>query len=184
MRFESDKGGKVLRGLRLTEAVREIVRRPLGSLIAEPPEKSMLILKDIIKKDKPIKLFAVGDFVTSNMSDNGITANLFVIDNKIMRNPVGKTLTKGRSTIAARNPAGMISSEALEAVKRAVGDSSITSVIIDGEEDLLTLPVIKFAPLGAIVVYGQPGSGLVIVRVTETKKKRIRQLIDRMEVMN
>ena len=172
-----------MEGLRLTEEVREKVRKPLGSLITEPPERSMLILKDIIEREKPPKLLAVGDFVTSNMIKNRITVNLFIIDNKIMRKPVEKTATEDRTTITAHNPAGMITSEALKAVKKAVEDPTITHIIIDGEEDLLTLPVINFAPQGAIVVYGQPNIGLVIVRVTSKKKKEIKDLLDRMETM-
>lgn len=172
-----------MKGLRLTDEVREKVRNPLGSLITGSPEKSMLTLKDIIEREKPTKLFAVGDFVTSNIIENGITANLFVIDNKIMRKPVENTSIKGRATIVACNPAGMITSEAFEAVKRAVEDPAITCIVIDGEEDLLTLSVIKFAPFGAIVVYGQPEAGLVIVRVTKKKRREIEHLIDSMEVM-
>lgn len=171
-------------GLRLTEEVREKVRNPLGILITEPPEKSMLVLKDIIEREKPTKLFAIGDFVTSNMIKNGITANLFVIDNKITRKPIEKASTQGRVTVAACNPAGMITLEALGAVKKAVEDPTITYIIINGEEDLLTLPVIKFAPQGAIVVYGQPNMGLVIVRVNSKKKKEIEHLLDRMETMH
>ena len=48
--------------------------------------------------------------------------------------------------------------------------SDATAIIVEGEEDLLTLPVIKFAPLGALVVYGQPYVGMVLVMVTERTK--------------
>jgi uncharacterized protein (UPF0218 family) len=170
-----------LKGLRLTEEVREKVIKPLGSLVTGSPKKTMSALKDVVDREKPTKLFAVGDIVTSNLIQSGINTDLFVIDNKTMRKPIDNTSTKGRATIAAYNPAGTITSGALEAVKRAVENPAITGIIIDGEEDLLTLPIIKFAPTGAIVVYGQPGVGIVIVRITEKKKKEIEQLLDRME---
>ena len=170
-----------MNNLRLTEAIRERVRKPLGKLVTGSPENAMLILKDIISRENPIKLFAVGDFVTSNMIRYGINADIFVIDNKIMRKPIENTSIKGRKIINACNPPGMITSEAWDVVKRGVEDSVNISIIIDGEEDLLTLPIIKLAPIGTVVVYGQPNMGLVIVRVTNKKKEEIEYLIDRME---
>jgi len=43
-------------------------------------------------------------------------------------------------------------------------------VYVEGEEDLLTLPVIVLAPESTAVIYGQPMEGLVIVEVTSHKK--------------
>ncbi|HOP09469.1 MAG TPA: DUF359 domain-containing protein, partial [Candidatus Methanofastidiosa archaeon] len=54
-------------------------------------------------------------------------------------------------------------------------------IFIDGEEDLATLPAIFFAPEGAIVVYGQPDEGIVIVNVTDEKKKEVYSILSRME---
>jgi len=172
-----------LRGFRLTEKVRTRVKHPLGSLIVGSSEKTMKTLKEIVEREKPTKLFAVGDSVTSSMMEHGINADLYIIDNKIMRKPIEAISIKGIRAIEARNPPGMITIEAWEAAKQGMGDSSITCIVIDGEEDLLTLPIIKFAPEGAIVVYGQPHVGIVLVRVTERKRKEIESLIEEMEVM-
>lgn len=173
-----------MKRLLLTEEVREIVKKPLGSLIAKPSEESMAALKDIIKKEKPVKVYAVGDFVTSNMIEHNIKTDLVVIDNKIMRKQVENTSITGLRTIKSHNPAGTITSEAWEAIEKSVKDPSIACIKIEGEEDLLTLPVIKFAPIGAIVVYGQPKEGLVIVRVTEKKRKEVDDIISKMEESN
>lgn len=174
----------VLKKLRLTEEVRGKVKVPLGRLITGSPDKAMLTLKNIIEREKPIKVFAVGDFVSLNMIEHGITANLLIIDNKIMRQPTKNTSIKGRTSISSYNPPGMITPEAWEAVKKCIEDPTITTLVIDGEEDLLTLPVIKMAPIGALVVYGQPNMGLVIVRVTEKKRKEIEHLINKMEILD
>ncbi len=52
--------------------------------------------------------------------------------------------------------------------------------MVDGEEDLATLPAILYAPLGSAVVYGQPNEGSVLVMVTPEKKKQIENLMKQM----
>jgi hypothetical protein len=44
---------------------------------------------------------------------------------------------------------------------------------IEGEEDLLALPAIMLAPLGAVVVYGLRNKGAVVVKVSEKLKENI-----------
>ncbi|HMK82220.1 MAG TPA: DUF359 domain-containing protein, partial [Candidatus Bathyarchaeia archaeon] len=53
--------------------------------------------------------------------------------------------------------------------------------IVDGEEDLLVLVVIAVAPVGSLVVYGQPNEGIVLVNVTLAKKKEVVDLLGRMD---
>lgn len=172
-----------MRGLRLTEKIRTLVKAPLGSLVTGTLEETMATLKDILEKEKPKKLFVVGDFVTLSILKYCIRADLYIIDNKIMRKPIKTRTIDGTNAINARNLPGMISAEAWDAVKKGIENPSVSYIFIDGEEDLLTLPVIKFAPEGAIVVYGQPHMGIVVVRVTEKKREEIEALINGMEII-
>ena len=50
-------------------------------------------------------------------------------------------------------------------------------VLIEGEEDLLTIPAVMEAPLGAVVFYGQPLEGVVAVRVDEESKAGARAIL-------
>ncbi len=50
-----------------------------------------------------------------------------------------------------------------------------------GEEDLLVLPVCIHAPENAVVLYGQPNRGLVIVRITPEIRNKVETLLDLME---
>ncbi|MBI4226331.1 DUF359 domain-containing protein [Candidatus Roizmanbacteria bacterium] len=50
-------------------------------------------------------------------------------------------------------------------------------IVVKGEEDILALPAILFAPLHSVVLYGQIDMGVVMVEVTEQKKKEIQKLI-------
>jgi len=59
------------------------------------------------------------------------------------------------------------------------GDERI-KIVVDGEEDLATLPAILYAPLGSAVVYGQPNEGSVLVEVTPEKKKHVMDLMNKM----
>jgi uncharacterized protein (UPF0218 family) len=65
---------------------------------------------------------------------------------------------------------GYISREAINVVKSWSIKQKQTVIIISGEDDLLVLPVILFAPEGAYVFYGQPNEGLVKVIVNEELK--------------
>ncbi|MCJ7713870.1 GTP-dependent dephospho-CoA kinase family protein, partial [Candidatus Bathyarchaeota archaeon] len=62
----------------------------------------------------------------------------------------------------------------LESNKRA-------QIVIDGEEDLLTLIVILHAPKNAFVIYGQPNEGIVLIKVTEKRKEEVRSILKDMK---
>lgn len=170
-----------MRSLLLTDKTRIKLKSPLGNLLIGSSEETMQALNEILKKEKPKKLFAIGDFTTHNLRKYGIEANLYIIDNKTMRKNIEIAQLDGIKVIKLRNPPGMITAEAWDAVKKGVENPSITHIVVDGEEDLLTLPVIRFAPLRALVMYGQPYKGVVLVWVTERKKKEIEALIEEME---
>jgi uncharacterized protein (UPF0218 family) len=55
-------------------------------------------------------------------------------------------------------------------------------MVVEGEEDLMVLPVIAAAPIGSIVYYGSPpisgNEGLVEVIITKETKKIVKDLIN------
>ncbi len=73
----------------------------------------------------------------------------------------------------AANPAGVITSEAIRAIELAFASEKPSRVLIEGEEDLLALPAVDSAPLGSSLYYGQPGVGVVLVRVDERAKASV-----------
>ena len=54
-------------------------------------------------------------------------------------------------------------------------------ISVNGEEDLLVIPVCVYAPENAIVMYGQPNEGLVIVKITPEIRNKTQKLLDSME---
>lgn len=57
-------------------------------------------------------------------------------------------------------------------------------LIVDGEDDLLVLPVLVAAPVGSVVYYGQPNEGLVRVIVDAGVKQEATNLLQKFEVHN
>jgi uncharacterized protein (UPF0218 family) len=48
-----------------------------------------------------------------------------------------------------------------------------SEIIVDGEEDLLALIAISYAPDNSYIVYGQPLEGMVVVKATSDMKAEI-----------
>ena len=59
------------------------------------------------------------------------------------------------------------------------------AVRIDGEEDLLIIPVIISLPIGSIVIYGQPPvateEGIVVVTTSLSLKNRVSELLEKFD---
>lgn len=150
-------------------------------MIEGPLEKTMKRLKELIKKEKPSTVISVGDVVSRNMSEYGISLNVLIVDNKVMRKPIQPITVDTDQTFYAKNPAGTITDEAWTAIRRAIEQKGKTKVMIDGEEDLLTVVAVLSAPEDSLVVYGQPHVGIVVVKVTEETREKMRRIVDAME---
>jgi uncharacterized protein (UPF0218 family) len=157
------------------------LKKPQGLLIEGPLEKTMKRLKELIEKEKPSKVIPVGDVVSRNMTEQGISLNVLIVDNKVMRKPIQPITVDADQTLYAKNPPGAITDEAWAAIRSAIEQTGKTRVMIDGEEDLLTLVAVLFAPEDALVVYGQPHRGIVVVKVTEETREKMRRIVDAME---
>jgi len=165
----------------LPEKLRKKLKKPLGTLIAGNFEETIKRFREILAKEKPARLIAVGDAVSESLMKNGVFPDVFIIDNKVMRKEITPLKFGAERTLYAKNPAGTISKEAWEKIKNALNSDLQTKIIIDGEEDLLALPAVLFAPENSFVVYGQPREGMVVIKVTEEKRKEIESIIDEMK---
>ena len=150
-------------------------------MIAGPFEKTMKRLKELIQKEKPSMIISVGDIVSRSMIEYGVSMNVLVVDNKVMRKPIQPITVDADQTLYANNPPGAITDEAWAAIRSAVEQEGRTKVIVDGEEDLLALVAVLSAPENALVVYGQPHVGIVVVKVTEETREKMRRIVDAME---
>jgi len=171
-----------LRGFRPDDRVRGILKRPLGTLLRGSGGSKYVEIAKSIEGEKGRFLISVGDAVSRDLVEGGIDVNVRVVDGKIMRKYADVAHRAHGRTFMAKNPPGMITLSAWGAIKDAISSGG-GLVIIDGEEDLLALPAIIEAPEGALVIYGQPGEGVVVVEVNESSKERAKSLIGMMELV-
>jgi len=138
-------------------------------------------LKELVEKEKPSKIISVGDIVSENMAKHGISPQVMIVDNRVMREPITPIFLKADQTLHLKNPPGTLTSQAWSVMQEALKQVQRTKVVVDGEEDLLTLVAVLCAPENSLVVYGQPHEGIVVVRVTEQKSGMIRRIVEAME---
>lgn len=164
----------------LTPKLRETLSRPLGVLVVGNEDECNQILKEVIANEHPTKVILVGDSISGNATQNEIRADLMIIDNLEKRARAKTYAFKPKKKIRTKNPAGTIEAEACETIQRAIlGEGDLIEV--EGEEDLLAIVAVKSAPLGSLVVYGQPYEGIVLVRVSEAKKAEAQAILDQMK---
>ncbi|RLE83234.1 MAG: DUF359 domain-containing protein [Thermoprotei archaeon] len=164
--------------LKLTEELRVALRKPLGLLIRGHPSETIVCLKQKLSKWCVWLLITVGDFVTYNIITAGLEPKVCIIDRRTLRekDTRAELLLSSYKILKVRNPRSTITIDAYLAVRKALREVKSCEkyvILVEGEEDLLTLPAIVEAPLGAAVVYGQPREGLVVVYVTKEKKREI-----------
>lgn len=165
----------------LPSKLRRELKSPLGKLIKGSPKETMKKLEELIIKERPAMVISVGDVVSENMAKHGISTHLAIVDNRVMRKPRKPVVLKVNQTIHVKNSPGTITDEAWLAVKEALKQKQLVKIVVDGEEDLLTLVALLHAPLNALVVYGQPYEGIVAVKVTQRKRQKARRIIEAMQ---
>lgn len=157
------------------------LKKPWGTLIRGSFTETTNKLKEILREEKPPKLVSVGDRVSKNLIENEVFPNLLIIDNKVMRTALKLVFLPSDKEVHVKNPQGTITEEALKAVHEAFKADCRVKIVVDGEEDLLTLAAVLYAPENSVVVYGQPYEGIVVVRVTKEKKAEAAEILKAME---
>jgi hypothetical protein len=166
----------------ITPELRIKLKDPFGTLIQGTFDETMGKMKELIEQEKPPKLISVGDVVSLNLHKHNINPQLTIIDNKSLRCQAMPETARVEKTVEVINPQGTITKEAALAIKEAIERSEHTHIVVDGEEDLLTLIVVLFAPKNSVVVYGQPHRGIVVVKVTPQKKAQVKKFLKAMEI--
>ena len=157
------------------------LKTPLGKLLSGTPAETVPQLKTMIQNSKPPKIATVGDVVSRETLTAGIRVNLRIVDQMTLRKSINPIEIKAGHTYRVRNPAGVITQEAWDAIREALKQSEAL-IFVEGEEDLLAIPTILESPENSFVAYGQPSQGLVVVTTTSTTRNRVREIVDRMTI--
>jgi uncharacterized protein (UPF0218 family) len=159
--------------LTLPDSLRSELKEPVGPVYTDP---------QALLEDAGLPIVAVGDVVTDHLlsvtvphvaSVDGLTKRT-ALDEPIDLSPFEQRIT-------VENPAAALSKELLGALREALDADATTVIVVDGEEDLVTLPAVVAAPSGTSVVYGQPDKGMVLATVDEELTADMRDLLSRMD---
>ena len=156
--------------LGLSESLKTELSEPLGVLLTFGKDSDV----DIIKSYIPAKslLVTVGDSTTEKMINFGFSPDVQIIDGMEKRKnrpPIDDRCVN--TNLTCDNPAGTITKSSLSIITQSLHLPKPVRITVNGEEDLLVLPVCCEFPANSIIMYGQPNVGLVIVNVGNSKEK-------------
>ncbi|WP_416840175.1 GTP-dependent dephospho-CoA kinase family protein [Haloferax sp. DFSO52] len=166
--------------LTLPTALRAAFKEPFGPVYTE----AEALLADASSEESTAPLVAVGDVVTFYLRRAGRPPDVAVIDGKTKREAVSDEIRRAVETgrlVEVTNDPGTISRALVAALRDALDADEPTTILVEGEEDLATLPAVLAAPLGSTVVYGQPDEGMVRLTVDEAAKTEMRDLLARFD---
>lgn len=164
-----------------------ILKEPFGLLLKDN-EITSSKLHSVLDRAKMI--VSVGDATTDRLSLCGLIPSVYVVDGKERREkrPMvgGESHPKsGLRELRCSNPAGTISKGALRVLQEALvlaSESLPVKVFVEGEEDLLVLPLLFLVPDGSVILYGQPLEGIVVVKVSPEVSRKAKDLMDKLEI--
>jgi uncharacterized protein (UPF0218 family) len=171
-----------MKALRLPDRLRPVLQRPLGRLLEGGLEEVYGRVKAMVEELKPPRLVAVGDVVARDAIKQGLKLDLAIGDFKTKRAEVeGLPKDAFREVVRVCNPQGFITLEACRKVASCLRGEGGVLMEVEGEEDLLAIPCMLHAPSGSLIIYGQPGEGVVAVVVSEGLKAFLRSLLEAFE---
>ena len=167
--------------LALPAKLRPVLRKPFGVLYTGTGIDTIQKLASDL--GSPTKLISVGDVTTFYLLESDIMPDVCVVDDRTKREPASNHVVLGTNheaftTISVDNPPGVITEDLINAIDESLRSDQHVRLFVRGEEDLAALPAILMAPIGSVVLYGQPNEGVVLVKITESKKDEIRSLLD------
>lgn len=163
----------------LPDKMKEELRKPLGKVYKSAKEILELIDKSNIK---PVLIIAVGDIIVNSLIKEGINPDVKIIDFRSRKVPI-KTNFHTLRVQRYENKPGTINLKTAERLKQLIsshpkGVQTRSWFIVDGEEDLLALPAILYAPLGSLVLYGHWQYGVIGIEITEKIKNKVKILLN------
>ena len=160
----------------------EELKQPMGKLFPGPiedPSVAMDLALETISDE--LKIIAVGDVTVYSLQIAKREVWISVIDGMTHRTKWDKFEQidlKAKLLINAKNPPGMLTNSIFEACSKATSQSENVTILVDGEEDLVPIPLILMAPLGTILLYGQPNEGVIVREIDISAKRRARRFLN------
>ncbi|MHA1338953.1 MAG: GTP-dependent dephospho-CoA kinase family protein [Promethearchaeota archaeon] len=180
--------------------LRKELAKPFGKLFEGTIEQNIKIvpkwLEDNLKLINPdYFIICVGDVVSKSFINSSSTNNrlkMCIIDGKTKREKYKFNINEilpFKETII--NPKGEIRGNAVIKLEKLLQSDKKYLVIVEGEEDLLVLPIIELIDENNVIIYGQPPitdaeinipAGMVVVIVSSEIKQKARSIFSQFEV--
>lgn len=157
----------------------DLLKNPFGNII-----KDSDIDKSVIGRclENTQKVITVGDTTTEKFINLGIIPDLSIVDGKEKRVEKNKIIDYPLDEkLYFENNPGEINEQILLLIKNLSlnGFKKKLQFIIEGEEDLLALPLFMYSPDGWTIFYGQPNEGLVVVEMNNDLRTRAKLIFNR-----
>lgn len=162
--------------MKLPENLRKALKSPIGILIKNQDVSRANLLRLLSANSF---IITVGDATTEKMLYFNLIPSLQIVDGlekRAKRKPPQSSATK----LFCDNPAGEITQQSIDTIRKAIGLKPPVQIIVNGEEDLLVIPACIYAPHNAVVLYGQPNEGLVVVVVTDELRNKTKAILKMM----
>ena len=164
--------------MKLPDSLRDQLKTPLGILLPIGQDNKENIQKYLLDESY---IITVGDRTTEKMIEYGIIPSLQIIDGFEKRKQREFPKLGNASELMIDNPAAEITLQSIEIIKKAFEMTPPIRLTVNGEEDLLVLPVCIHAPKNSVVLYGQPNKGLVLVEINTEIRNKAQTLLDMMK---
>ena len=171
----------------MTSEVEAELKDPFGELIPGPEDNPSVAMSEVLDltKNSHGPLIAVGDVTVRTLQDIGRTADIGLIDGRTKRQvwigADGIDPSLYDLEFECTSPAGQLTPSLLNSCQTAITswteEDKSSLIIVEGEEDLAPLLLHPLAPIGSVILYGQPGKGVVIRICGEDAKQHCRRLL-------
>jgi uncharacterized protein (UPF0218 family) len=161
----------------LPQELRNQLAKPYGILFANNAE-----LLHFLKSRKNSRIITVGDVVTKTVLDLNLTPFLSLVDGKTRRK---FNIEKRTVMERVKNEAGLIRLSAISKIKELLEiDSDASKVVyVEGEEDLLVIPIVIYGKDGDIILYGQPYAGAVVLIIDDLIRRRVMEIFTKFSIV-
>jgi len=161
----------------LPQELRNQLAKPYGILFTNNAE-----LLHFLKSRKNSRIITVGDVVTKTVLDLNLTPFLSLVDGKTRRK---FSIEKRTGMERVKNEAGLIRLSAISKIKELLEiDSDASKVVyVEGEEDLLVIPIVIYGKDGDIILYGQPYAGAVVLIIDDLIRRRVMEIFTKFSIV-
>ena len=185
--IEQDKTQQMLK---MTSSLEGELKTPMGSLFSGPEDLPEVAMTEALESLGPNhgSIIAVGDVSVATLLDMEVVPDIGIIDGMTKRQELDDSqkvsTAQFQNHLHNNNPPGHISPSMISSIKEALSSNQKTLINVEGEEDLAPIIIHCLAPIGTVVIYGQPKVGVVVQITSLSVKERCRNILSQFEVVS